>query len=425
MRLREPRLDSNNYDPRTALNTNPENGKRERQASGAPGHSQVRDESPYLNRPSEEFFTNLIEYPDESLRGPNHSLASSPIDAGSPESFIGIALGNPEVDPQNIKKSEARQGYISNGASSLNSSATLHSGLAADDYVAGTATSEQGRWASFTGRFDIKNAAMIPPSSYPGGQTSPASPRPHHSKLQEAPVSDCQHSLPGPFHQCRHRQDSAPYPRAMKQMPRIGLSKKPSLIKRKLSWRRNPSRKSHAQVEPNRGSEYCHSRPFSPLAPHIEQPEKTKNTMKQSDSHLNRAEVSLLHVEIPHIEMERYSVMFSNLLQAAEQPSLLNRRQGPLARIKLATKTRTQVDSLAHWKWGNFELECFLRCVLVITKLDTSSTGYTYDSSSYSFCFITDAIVSSKTSWTRGDKYWVRRRLAPTPPRPIRPANSN
>lgn len=360
MRLRKPGLDVNNYDQPTALASHLESEKMvekehgEQQAAGVSGRSQVRDERPYLNRPSEEFFTNLFEYPDESLQRPNHSPPSSPINTGSPDSFIGIALGNPEVDPQFINEPEARQGHTSNAASSSSSSATVHLGLAGDEYRAGTATQKGGKWASFAGRFGIKHTVMNPPSSFQGGQTSSASPRPHHSNWQEASVSAPQHELSGTLYQHRYPQDSAtpaPYPRAMEQQPRIGLSKKPSLIIRKMSWRRNLSRKSsHAYIKSNPDLENSHSWPLSPLSPHIEQTHIRNSIMKQSVSCSNLGEVSLLHVEIPHIEMERYSVMFSNLLQAAEQPSLLTRRQGPLARIKLATKARTQVDSLAHWK---------------------------------------------------------------------------
>ena len=361
MRLREPGLSSNVNDQRAALTTNLQSGKMvegehgELQAPGGPGgpgRSQVRDESPYLNRRSEEFFTNLIEFPEESVQSPNHSLLpSSPDDIGSPESFIGIALGDPEVDPQIINDPEARKGYISKAASSLGSSATLHSGLTADEYRAGTATPKEGKWASFTGRFGIKNTATTPPSLYQVRQKSPASPRPLHSNWQEVSGSGRQHTPPGIFYHHHHLQDSttpALYPRPMEQQQRMEQPKRPSLIMRKMSWRRNPWRKSQAHIESNRGSENSHSWPLSSPTPHIEKPDTRNSTMKRSFSYPNQAEVSLLHVEIPHIEMERYSVMFSNLLQAAEQPSLLTRRQGPLARIRLATKTRTQVDSLTQ-----------------------------------------------------------------------------
>lgn len=368
MRLRGLGLDSKNHDQRAAPTASSENGKivekgpGEVQAPGALGNPTVHDESPYLNRPSEDFFTNLIAYPEESRQDPNPSLPSSPNDTGSPESFIGIALGNPEVDPQFVHKSEGRQGYFSNAASSLSSSTTLHLGLAADESRAGTVTPKEGKWTSFTGRFGIKNVEMTSPISYPVGQTSPASPRPHHSNRQESLASSRQNPLAGAFHHHHDLQDSAglaSYPRPMEQQPRIGLSKKPSLLKRTMSWRRNPSRKSHARIESIRESESSQSWPLSPLTTHNELQETQNGIMKQSSPCSNLTEASLLHIDIPHVEMERYSVMFSNLLQAAEQPSLLNRRQGPLAKIKLATKTRTQVDSLTHREMENFEINGF------------------------------------------------------------------
>lgn len=363
MRLRGPGLDSRNNDQRSAPTTTLENGKSvergpgEVRAPGALGNPKVHDESQYLNRRSEEFFSNLIEYPVESCQDPNPWLPSSPNDAGSPESFIGIALGNPEVDPQFIEKPEAQQGYFSNTASSLSSSTTLHLGLAADENRAGTATPKEGKWANFTGRFGIKNVEVTPPISYPVGQTSPASPWPHFPNREDSLASGRQNLLAGTSHHHHDRQNPATpasYPRAMEQEPRIGLSKKPSLIKRTMSWRRNQSRKSHAHIESVRESGSSQSRPLSPLAAHVELPEAHDSAMKQGVPCSNLAEASLLHFEIPHIEMDRYSVMFSNLLQAAEQPSLLNRRQGPLAKIKLATKTRTQVDPLTPLENGKF-----------------------------------------------------------------------
>lgn len=368
MRLRGLGLDSKNDDRRTAPTIIFEKGKMVEKESGevqaprALDNPIVHDESPYLNRPSEEFFTNLIAYPEESRQDPNPSLPASPEDTGSPESFIGIALGNPEVDPQFINKPEARQGYFSNATSSLSSSTTLHLGLAVDEERAGTATPKEGKWASFTGRFGTKNLDMASPISYPVGQTSPASPWPHYSNQLESLASGRQNAPIGTTHHHRDPQDSASpvsYPRPMEQQPRIGLSKKPSLIKRTMSWRRNPSRKSRALMESNHESESSQSWPLSPLAPHTELSETQNSTMKQGVPRSNLAEASLLHIEIPHIEMERYSVMFSNLLPAAEQPSLLNRRQGPLAKIKLATKTRTQVDSLTYWKTKNSEVDGF------------------------------------------------------------------
>ena len=368
MRLRGLGLDSKNYDQRTAPTNNFKDRKivesepGEVQAPRALENPILHDESPYLNRPSEEFFTNLIAYPEESRQDPDPSLPSSPDHAGSPESFIGIALGDPEVDPQFINKPEARQGYFSNAASSLSSSTTLHLGLAADEERAGTATPKEGKWASFTGRFGTKNLDMASPISYPVGQTSPTSPWPHYSNREESLASGRQNALAGTFHLHRDPQDSAnpgSYPRPMEQQPRIGLSKKPSLIKRTMSWRRNPSRKSRALIESSRESDGSQSWPLSPLAPHIEPSEAQKSTMKQGVPRSNLAEASLLHIEIPHIEMERYSVMFSNMLPAAEQPSLLNRRQGPLAKIKLATKTRTQVYFLTYWKTKNSEVDDF------------------------------------------------------------------
>ncbi|KAI4212750.1 MAG: hypothetical protein LQ351_004643 [Letrouitia transgressa] len=61
---------------------------------------------------------------------------------------------------------------------------------------------------------------------------------------------------------------------------------------------------------------------------------------------------SFLQVEIPNVEMERYSVMFSNVLQPIRQPSpqrqpsLLARRQGQLGELK--TRGRSPLKEPLH-----------------------------------------------------------------------------
>lgn len=316
LRLRKPGSDLSNSNHSTALASDSDNGNVVGKENGELqevedlDYSKSRDWRPYLTRLSEEFFSNPVQHPYESPQGPNRSPPSSPIYIRSPEPLIGIALGNPEVDHEFIHEPEARQGYPSNPGGSFNVSAAERLRLANDGFGAGTTKQKDHMWAASP---EMSNQYKPPPEW----------------------------------------ATSAPYPRAMEQQPVMEKSKKPSPIRnvkplRKLSWRRNLSRKSHAHIESSPDLENSPSWPLSPLPPHIEEPHIEEpqirdSTTKQKVTCSNLDGASLLRVEIPHIEMERYSIMFANLLQAAEQPSLLTRRQGPLAKIKLATQTRTQV----------------------------------------------------------------------------------
>ncbi len=55
---------------------------------------------------------------------------------------------------------------------------------------------------------------------------------------------------------------------------------------------------------------------------------------------------SLLQVEIPNFELERYSVMFSNLLPPTQSQSLLVRRRDCLAEIELRPEEHKKVNSI-------------------------------------------------------------------------------
>ena len=71
--------------------------------------------------------------------------------------------------------------------------------------------------------------------------------------------------------------------------------------------------------------------------------------------------LSLLQVQIPNVEMERYSVMFGDVLQGKEQakpqPSLLSQRQGHLEELQGPGKLTTEVRS--YWcSNGDKQLTC-------------------------------------------------------------------
>ncbi|KAF1974839.1 hypothetical protein BU23DRAFT_91588 [Bimuria novae-zelandiae CBS 107.79] len=77
-------------------------------------------------------------------------------------------------------------------------------------------------------------------------------------------------------------------------------------------------------------------RPQMPIQSSTQPPSVTISGTSQHTSHRNFGDKPLLDVDIPQVQMERYSVMFSGLLQpqATSTSSLLQRRQGNTDRVK-------------------------------------------------------------------------------------------
>ncbi len=363
MRLRKPGLDSSNCDQTTTFISDLENAKVVEQEHGkldeaeAPGQSQVRTWHPCRNGPSDEFDSNSAQYPDDSLQSPSRSLPSSPTDVGSSVPPIGIALGHPEADAQFIKELEVPGGYTSKADRSVDSSAAVHIPVG---FVDGTAMQKGRKWASFAGHFGTKYEAVSISSEHRGGRNLFPSSKSYPSNRLEAWKPALEHALPETSCQCYYspeKETSDSFPRAILQQSRLNMSRKPSTIRkdvlsRKISWRRNPSRKSQSNLQSSHETQNSRSPPLSPSSGLTAQSHASRGIVKKNVSSSNLGGVSLLHVDIPHAEMERYSVMFSNLLEAAEAPSLVARSQGPLAKLaklELASETGTKVDSLTPY----------------------------------------------------------------------------
>ena len=109
---------------------------------------------------------------------------------------------------------------------------------------------------------------------------------------------------------------------------------------RKQSWRRTLSRNRRKGRESRCDTNEASSWSLSPIACrslHI----PLEDSIIHNDTPISSTSGgSLLQVEIPTIQMERYSIMFSGLLQPAPTPSLLMRRQGPQAELKLENKIK-------------------------------------------------------------------------------------
>lgn len=107
---------------------------------------------------------------------------------------------------------------------------------------------------------------------------------------------------------------------------------------RKHSWRRTLSRKKSKFSERSYKIQTASVYPLSQTGSHgLEHPLDFDIVQDDAPPSSNTSGSSFLEVEIPTIKMERYSVMFSSLLQPAQPqpPSLLTRRQGPRAELRL------------------------------------------------------------------------------------------
>ncbi|KAI4226614.1 MAG: hypothetical protein L6R36_003038 [Xanthoria steineri] len=200
--------------------------------------------------------------------------------------------------------------------------------------------SRASRWKTFGGLFGKKSAwnqAQSASSPHPfDHRPSPLGSHRNHKGYQ-SPLSSGQSSLER--HAIQHTP-SAPSrdwigPGQLSSRPdreRRTLRKKPSLRRDQLARKQMRNVKDHALPETNHLTGHKEGSP-KPLPKDAQ----VGNTIRQT-----RAKASLLQVDIPNIELERYSVMFSSLLQPCQQgstsrqpspdrqPSLLARRQANL-----------------------------------------------------------------------------------------------
>lgn len=107
---------------------------------------------------------------------------------------------------------------------------------------------------------------------------------------------------------------------------------------RKQSWRRTLSRNRRKGRESRCDTNEASNWSLSPIACRSLHIPLEDSIILNDTPSSSTSGGSLLQVEIPTIQMERYSIMFSGLLQPAPSPSLLMRRQSPWAELKLENK---------------------------------------------------------------------------------------
>ncbi len=224
-------------------------------------------------------------------------------DAFLGETLIGIALGSPRDSPLPPLPPEDSEKYVPQKP-------------------------KLSRWKSFGGLFGRKGLIR-------SASTSPyyaSQPPPYHEptpsitfqgqNVEASSVTHCYASCTeSPLESLRQMQSTSP-----KRTPTMGSKS----LRRKMSFKRSNSQRKgiHGGSRPNKKRSYTAPLPRS----------------QEDGSKLQVNGGPLLQVEIPNVEMERYSVMFSNLLQPPTTSCLLARRQAHLEELDTGTLANEATD---------------------------------------------------------------------------------
>lgn len=259
-------------------------------------------------------------------------------DASSPRgSEIGIAISSPWEDPQSTLPLRNTRKYLPHESCALDRSTSTLS-ASTDSYEDGL---NDSRWRIIGGLLRKKSFSTISPyrrsarksskdslhqdiNHHQGGTRISPAPTIHEGIYTYRCPPEWEYSLPQPSDAVKPRSTPCRKSQFMNHGPL-----------RKQSWRRTLSRRKIR----NEGSRYDIAQsstwPLSPVE-HRDPEYPSKNSVILEDSlsrHTRGAPI--LQVEIPNIKLERFSIMFSSLLQPLPPPSLLTRRQGHLAELKL------------------------------------------------------------------------------------------
>ncbi|KAL8790479.1 MAG: hypothetical protein Q9213_000631 [Squamulea squamosa] len=263
-----------------------------------------------------------------------------PGDSYPPEIMIGLALGSPGKSPLPPLPPEEPASWIGKGPE-LQSNTTLRP----DDQEG--LYSKASRWKAFGGFFGKRS----------GLPQAPSTPSTYHLEKRPDPIKAhgtyCPHQSPPSSAQSGLQGQGIAHAPTGPSRDWIGpgqLSPAPkresNTLRKKSSLRRNHFAKRQAKdmkdAVPSDMRQLTNHREGSP-APPPKDP-RFGNNYRQA-----RAKGSLLQVDIPNIELERYSVMFSSLLEPCQppsticqpslkrEPSLLARRQACLQELHTAT----------------------------------------------------------------------------------------
>ena len=275
-------------------------------------------------------------YPQTLAQNPASGSQTSSAMSEPPESMIGVALGSPGKSPLPPFPPEDSIPWTTTNAK-------------LQDHISPRPNDQQGqyskasRWKTFGGFFGKRsglNQASPAASSHPfANRASPLGPHGDRD-TSESPKSSVQSSLER--HAILHTESGPPRdwigPSQLPSPPdreRRTLRKKPSLRRDQFAQKQKRDVRKPSVPKADSSMAALESSPKS----------LPKDAPLGSGVRQARAKASLLQVDIPDVEFERYSVMFSSLLQPCpqssttrqpsptRQPSLLVRRQASLGEL--------------------------------------------------------------------------------------------
>ncbi|KAL8812295.1 MAG: hypothetical protein Q9223_001163 [Gallowayella weberi] len=257
---------------------------------------------------------------------------TSPIGSQPPEMMIGLALGSPGQSPLPPLPPEESISWVNKDVESKN-------------HVAPPSEDREGvfektsRWKKFGGFFG-KTPGLSRASSSPSTHHRPGLIRPHENydqyytkpiSVQSGPrESSILHAPSGPPRDPIGAGSLPP----LSARVRNTLRKDPSLRKNYYGSKQLKDMKDPASegIDPSKGHTACSSKP--PIIGN-----------KATGVHRAEAKGSLLQVEIPNIELDRYSVMFSSLLQPCQQ-SISNRQPSPKGEPSFLARRQADMQEL-------------------------------------------------------------------------------
>lgn len=258
--------------------------------------------------------------------------------------IIGLALGSPRENPLPPIPPDGVREDVSSVSSSLNSPTAVREHKRSD-----LALQKGRRWRTLTGLFNRKDASS---PFYLLGQSSSRRDLPYQytSYQKKAPEQFVSQQQVRSTHRNREREHSSQLPqgldRQLPPIPRRGIFRSGEAdLRRQIGWRNTRFRKEHRRDGRNPTINKSRSWPLHILREKV-RPSPKNGATARSPSSSKLKDDSLLQVEIPSVHMERYSVMFSNLLESAQPKSILARRQGTLAEIKLEANDRDKTKSI-------------------------------------------------------------------------------
>ncbi|MCJ1470874.1 hypothetical protein MMC07_009521 [Pseudocyphellaria aurata] len=271
------------------------------------------------------------------------------------ELIIGLALGSPRENPIPSIPSNGLRQDVRGICSSLDLPAAVR-----DHNRPDLALQKGRRWKTLTGIFNKKDTSS---HFYLLGQNPPRRNLPYQSKTYEKhfpqqfvsqqQVHATQNNHGRRCHsQLRQGLDEQPPP-----MPRQGIFRSGGADSRgRISWRNTPFRKEHRRDARSLAVKKSRCWPLHILRAKVYSPPRYSSKAHTASPSKLKAD-SLLDVEIPNIHMERFSVMFANILGPAQLKSGSAQKQGDLADIELAADERAKTESTRVTRVDSDEFE--------------------------------------------------------------------